>query len=308
MPKSQITLKKKLRPVELEDISVFILGIESRFRGQLVVDFLKTNQMDPTIVWGMEPYIFSEELISRMANQKQANFLIGRNLTLGEISCSLGHLEMYERFLLTGRPLGLFLEDDVIVDESLIEFLRNFYDNGSAQLINLAGYLNKNLMPTPFPISLTRKDFGARSQGEVLRCLRYPFCAYGYLMNREAAQIAVTAMRGKKINSQADFPFSWRTLVEFYITLLPIVKHAENQSLLDNDRAQVEPANVTRDKLSHRLLTLRRLNPYRVFQGKRLGLSGRALFKETYSNYFLSKYFPKSILTNHPAEKFDSHT
>ncbi len=294
--------------MKIENLAAFVLGIESHFRGEEVVDFLRKKDIETCVVWGMEARTFGEDLITRLANQDQARFLIGRDLTVGEISCSLGHLEMYERFLLTGRPVGLFLEDDVVVDFELIDFLNGFVDVGDPLIVSLAGYLNKNLMPTPFPISLTRKNFGQRSPIDVLRCLRYPFCAYGYLMTRAAAQIAVTAMRGKKINSQADFPFSWRTQVDFYLSLSPIVKHKENQSLLDRDRQVVELPTVIRGKFSHRLRTLRRLSPIRVYRGMRLGLSGRALFTETYVFYLLSKFFPKSILDNQKLMKLDSQS
>ena len=65
----------------------------------------------------------SPEEISATYSPKQALALNGRELTRGEIGCSLSHLRLYQRQIDLGHEEVVILEDDVVVDPRLLEIL-----------------------------------------------------------------------------------------------------------------------------------------------------------------------------------------
>ncbi|WP_416776576.1 glycosyltransferase family 25 protein [Xenorhabdus budapestensis] len=60
-------------------------------------------------------------------------------LTLGEVGCSMSHINVYKRMIDSSIPVALVLEDDVLFNESLITILSSL-DNHFF-LLNLKPYV-----------------------------------------------------------------------------------------------------------------------------------------------------------------------
>jgi glycosyl transferase family 25 len=105
------------------DVYIAILGLKANFRGEDLVQKVKALGITPEIIWGIPVAEIGIERLSNYANQEQARYITGRNLTVQEISCALGHLEMYESFLNSGKRFALFLEEDADFDHTIESIL-----------------------------------------------------------------------------------------------------------------------------------------------------------------------------------------
>ena len=122
----------------------------------------------------------SPEEMSRLYSPSQAIALIGRELTPGEIGCSLSHLRLYQRQVDEGHEEVLILEDDVIIDAALLEILRRRDAMPADREIVLCHRLN----------SLQVSYWRSRPIDERYRCVRFAVVAdgaRGYLLRRSGA-------------------------------------------------------------------------------------------------------------------------
>jgi glycosyl transferase family 25 len=275
----------------IQELYVGILGLKSNFRGERLVNKVKALGITPEVTWGIPVAEIGVDRLLNYVNQEQARYISGRALTLQEISCALGHLEMYESFLISDKQFALFLEDDADFDGKLIELLKIDFSQKKPAVLQLAGYFSDKTMPFPFPVVFPKHREMFRHTSGILRCVRYPVGAFGYLMNRSAALKAVHLMRGRKINSPADFPFSWRTIIPFYITTEEIVWHNSTESNIESERSALEWEKGLPSKFERRLKLISSLSPIFLLRGKRLGLSGNAIIREKIFYYLISKYY-----------------
>lgn len=280
--------------MKLENVYVAVLGLRSNFRGEGLVQKIEVLGIIPEIIWGIPVAEIGIERMLNYANQEQANYITGRDLTVQEISCALGHLEMYESFLNSGKEVGLFLEEDADFDEGIESILGIEYPRNQAAILQIGGYLDPQLLPRPFPATFPRFGEAFRNVEGVLRCLQYPVYAHGYLMNRSAALEAVHLMRSRKINSPADFPFVWRSSIPFYITVKQIVWQRETPSSIEGNRSALEVNRAVSGVLERRIRRIGTLNPMYLYRGWKLGLSGRAVVREKFFYYLLSRLYPWS--------------
>jgi len=275
-----------------QEIFVGILGLESNFRGTELVRKVEALGITPEVIWGIPVAEIGIERLLNFANQKQAFFISGRELTVQEISCALGHLELYESFLSSGKQFALFMEDDADFDEKIEEIFGINYPLEKPVVLQISGYLDPQLLPKPFPATFPKIGEAFRHDPGILRCLQYPIYAHGYVMNRAAALEAVHLMRSRKINSQADFPFAWRSSTPIYITINQIVWQRNCSSAIESNRSVLELKKGKSSKNVRRLKQIWVLSPIYLMRGRRLGLSGKAVVREKIFYYFLSKFYP----------------
>jgi GR25 family glycosyltransferase involved in LPS biosynthesis len=277
--------------MKMQDLNAYVLGLEEKFRGNQLLDDLAKNDVTFEVVYGISQKEVPKELFDQYVDQKRAKFLQGRELTFGEFSCALGHLEMIERFLDSNLRLGLFLEDDAIIDFGAVEnILAQVIETDRPFVLQLGGYFDSRLRPSPFPVHHLSRDQIFQKNIYVMRCLRYPTYAHGYLLSRNAAEFIVKSMRARKIDSPADFPFAWRNRIPFYISILPAIRQAQGESFLQEERNQLESLIKRPHKISRRFTVIYNHTLLPVIYGKKLGLSGRDLFIERIVNYWLQKF------------------
>jgi glycosyl transferase family 25 len=106
--------------------------------------------------------------------------LIGRELTSGEIGCSLSHLRLYRRQVDEGLDEVVILEDDAVVDPAFVEILsRREALPADGELITFYA--------SPARISY----WGARAVDPRHRCVKFASIAYGtvgYLLRVSGAR------------------------------------------------------------------------------------------------------------------------
>jgi GR25 family glycosyltransferase involved in LPS biosynthesis len=264
-------------------VPFFILGVRSNYRGNPLEAQLKNLGIDFKNIWGLEVSDFDAEFLESLMDNRKSKFLRGRSLTYGELSCSLGHLEMYEEFLLTGQNWGFFLEDDTTLNPSfdVHKLIKSLPDNLPPSIVSLANSSNEEFAPRPFPF--LEKRLILADSIEFRQCGVAPVGAYAYLMNRRAAQVAVHELRSRRVYSAADFPFQFRNLVDFFVSRFDFMVTGTQPSLLDEARValtQGESYKRWRNNLSRRLRVLLDYSGVGILTAKYLGLSGRAYVNE----------------------------
>ena len=277
-----------------KDIYVAILGLKANFRGEELVQKVEALGITPEVIWGIPVEEIGIERLLNYANQEQARYITGRNLTVQEISCALGHLEMYESFLNSGKKIALFLEEDADFDHTLESILDIEYPENELAILQIGGYLDSHLLPKPFPATFPKAGEPFRTIQGILRCLQYPVYAHGYLMNRAAALEAVHLMRSRKINTPADFPFAWRSSIPFYITVRQFVWQREGSSSIEGNRSVLEKNRRVSSNFERRIKRIASISPLHLYRGRKLGLSGRSVLREKLFYYLLSRYYSDS--------------
>jgi len=145
--------------------------------------------------------------------------LHGRLMSPAEVGCTLSHVKAYEAFIASGEQRALFIEDDVIGDDSCIKFAfetaRELPLNGVllcgcqdglparfsafGKRIRDARNLSAERLPTP----INGKD---RSLFAVLPRSYGAICSTAaYVLTREAAQKLLDTHKGTLSTTNADF-------------------------------------------------------------------------------------------------------
>ena len=264
-------------------VPLFVLGVRSNYRGKLLESQLQNLGLQYKNIWGIEISDFDTQFLESMLDSRKSKFLRGRRLTHGELSCSLGHLEMYEEFLLTHKQWGFFLEDDISLnpDFDLLNLINSLPDELPPTIVTLASSASKNFAPRPFPF-LERRLLFSKSI-EFRQCAVAPVGAYAYFMNRPAAQIATHELRSRRVFSVADFPFQFRNKVDFFASQLEFVATGNEASLLEAERGALPKRDrhmAWRKNLNRRFRVLFDYSGLGLVMAKYLGLSGRDYFKE----------------------------
>ena len=245
---------------------------------------LRSFQFDFKVVWGLEVSEFSNSFLDSMLDQSKSELTLGRKMSYGELSCALGHLEMYENFILTGKPWGLFLEDDSKILPGIQDVLLELPNEPSPSIILLMSYLGTdwrsvNVYPFPF----VKHELKLTDTIKFIKCATHPVGAYAYLMNRSAALVAVHHLRGRKIYSPADFPFQYRNKINFFASNNDYVVHGDHTSALEEGRRNIlnmNVASILQKNLSRRLHVLWNYSGLGLIHAIYLGVSGRDYLSE----------------------------
>lgn len=217
-------------------VSSFRLGLPERFRASLMEDYLISRGVSTTRVMAPDPRILRRGRRDLIYSSRRTRGLLGRDLTDGEISASIGHRRMLRHFLRSDSQWGLFLEDDAEPKADLGSLIRNLPSSANAPMfIDLFGtgddrYANRDQMD----------DFIVFGQRMFVR--RFPgLIACGYILNKPAGEILYSRIRRRPIASPADWPPEWLGACRFLEVAKPLVMHppANFGSLLQADRSKV---------------------------------------------------------------------
>lgn len=273
-------------------VEILILSLRRNFRGNELLQQLRSLQFDFKIIWGLEVSEFSNSFLDSMLDQSKSKLILGRKMSYGELSCALGHLEMYENFILTGKPWGLFLEDDAKILPGIEDVLLKLPNELSPSIILLMSCLSADFRSfNPYPFPFLKHELKLTDSMKFRRCATHPVGAYAYLMNRSAALVAVHHLRGRKIFSPADFPFQFRNLVSFYVSKSEYALPGNSTSLLEEGRSNIQNMNTPNNLqkiLTRRVRMLWDYSGLGLIHAKCLGLSVRAYFSDAV--IFRSRY------------------
>jgi len=221
------------------DINTYIIGVPGRYRGlnlekNLIsekIKFFKIAGIDGSTM-GTSDYL--EETLPHISKR-----FLGRVLTKGEVCCALAHEKAYESFLQGATEWALILEDDCELNPRLTNFTLDSQVNTSApiiiQLYGSALYA-KQVARWPWMSGKILREVKTKELLRIKHFWELPQGTYGYLINREAARLAVSSMRDTKHVTTADWPAQWREKVTFLVTRDPFVSTNDSSSLLDAER------------------------------------------------------------------------
>lgn len=190
---------------------VWILGQKTNYRGENLERQLKFYNILYSNFWThSEDKTYLKQLSIKELNFQ--TFQYGRQLLENEISCSLGHIGIYETFLRTNYDWALILEDDAVVNLGLNVFLDNLKQHTEPVVIHLdssvpGSYVNET--------SSFFSKFGI-SGFKIKKLLELPPGAYGYVINHRAVELMNFAA-SKRLLSVADFPYLWPPPFKYYV-------------------------------------------------------------------------------------------
>lgn len=203
MDRAKIPIKQKTR--FMLNMLPLIIGLEDRFRGRELETQLLTQGLQAERVAGV---LLSElpEAENVYADQATARVLLRRNLTAGEIGCSLAHRAAYQRLLSSDCNFGLIFEDDARLQSPLqLDEITTHLESEEPRLILLdwnPGWTIVTGKKTSASSSIYYTDFA-------------PIDARGYALNRAAARILL--QDGARVSYVADWPAQVAVNVKFSV-------------------------------------------------------------------------------------------
>lgn len=234
-----ITKDDETQPVPL--VCAFILGVERAFRGTELFGQVLKLIPNTFVHFGIDAKAERDFLRSRVS-QFKCFLNHGRKLTLGEVACFIGHHEIYRKFLNTPSQWCLVLEDDAVIRDLPTDLIHDLIQVDRPIIVNLFSenyYTQKNL--TKIIYTNDRKTL------TFTKFLKPGTMCIGYLINRNAAEIALSRMKGRKITSTTDWPMRWKYQVEFYQTRTIMIDSAELTSLIgESERRVINVPSVLR--------------------------------------------------------------
>lgn len=179
------------------------------------MEFFRDLSIAPTVVFGVDGRVSSNNLTSYTASRNRMNLIMGRQVSPAEVAVVLGHRMIYDKFLETGSEWAMVLEDDSFPTENFDLTSVDLVSVSSPVIVDLSGIegliSNYDVFPTlilrPQNLSCSGRDF------IVYYTLGNTFGTWAYLINRKAAELAVQNL--DLIDSTADWPYSWRSRVQF---------------------------------------------------------------------------------------------
>lgn len=235
-------------------MNIYILGLEDGFRGSGLKSLAQSDLDNVDIIWGQDSRKdhcrFSR---IQLTLQKHLN---GRRISLGEYYCAKGHDLIYRRFLQSESEWALILEEDVTAAKNLDE-IRMLVKNFSAPSIIHLGGISQVLNNSPNETFWVRRIFTVASphgnDHVIAQVKGNVFGAYAYLINRTAAMIAVDGNERLKQPQLADWPATWRSKVNFYLTK-EMYFHVELQnSLIKEERDEYSRSSNRFSSFSERI-------------------------------------------------------
>lgn len=142
---------------------------------------LKILGVEHEIVEAVDGREVAPDELERCYSPSGARTLVRRELTPGEIGCSLSHLRLYQRQVDEGHEEVLILEDDIVIEPSTLRILAN-----------------RDVLPPDWELVLFHRlndplvsHWGSRRIGDGFRCVKFASFAdgtQGYLLRLSGAR------------------------------------------------------------------------------------------------------------------------
>jgi len=220
-------------------LQIYILGVEARFRGGQLIKKIQSDGYSCEIVWGEDARDRTRELsrVSRCLSK----FVNNREISIGEYCCAIGHQRILKTFLNSGQSWALILEEDanILEDISLIEELTK--DRKEPTILHLAGidHILRSTQEETFWLREAHSEKLTRGDIVLFRVVGNAYGAFGFLINRDAAKIAVAGNSRLKFPQLADWPSTWRYRINFFLTDKPFISVETSGSELVGDRSKL---------------------------------------------------------------------
>ena len=198
-----------------DSFPIYVINLErSQDRRARITHQLEKLGLQYTLFSAVDGKSLSEEELSRDYDPITTLAVMGRQLSLGEIGCSLSHIGVYRDLIESKAPYALILEDDAELAETLPKALAALaqvlspQDNRVYLLNQVHRYTLWNHKKLP-------------SVGKLCPIIE-SYCANGYVVTRKSAEILLQNLY--PVNQVAD---NWNTLLKLrtlkIVGLIPYV-------------------------------------------------------------------------------------
>ncbi len=230
----------------MDKFPVYILGLRNRYRGKNLEEALKSYGIGYEIYWGIDGTVSSDSNHIPKGINLVSRFLSRPNMSIGELCCAQGHLNIYRKFIETGADWALVFEDDAVLTSdphSVIEDLDRFPNSSLLTLHSLS-----------IGSEIRIKGLGIKDIHNFTRNLEPHVTATGYLISRKAAIRTIKRVTSGQITSRADWPIEMFPGIAFFHSNTPIVFHnpAEDLSTI-GDRLPENSSEFGYQLLMHRI-------------------------------------------------------
>jgi hypothetical protein len=217
-------------------LHIYILGVKARFRGENLIEAIKGSGHTFEIVWGEDAQnrprtlSFLARSLSRIYNK--------REISVGEYCCFMGHQRILSNFLASGNEWALILEEDATLMKDISLIARLTEGKNGPTILHLAGidFILSSSKEETFWVRGIEVEYQNDVEIILYRVIGNVFGAFGFLINREAAKIAVKGNSRLKFPQTSDWPSTWRYKVKFLLTDLCFVSVETAGSELEKSR------------------------------------------------------------------------
>ena len=226
-------------------MEIYILGLESEFRGTRLVNYFQSISILPKVVFGIDGRVNSGELKKYSASKSRMKLIMDRHLTSAEVAVALGHRLIYKKFLESGSEWAIILEDDSFPTENFNLDKIPLMNVTSPLIVDLSGIESLVQNYESFPCLILGAQNLSSSERDfiVYQTLGNTFGCWAYLINRKAAEIAIDNF--DLVDSAVDWPHSWRDKIHFARPEKCQFSVDLEGSLVDEGRAQELAAGGT---------------------------------------------------------------
>ena len=181
------------------DIPVYLINLAwARERRDRMEDHLKDIGISYELVTATDGN-FLNEYDNLRYNMNENSPYLSRLLTAGERGCAISHRNVYEMILQKKQDYALILEDDAVITDDALTFLRNIKDIPIEWNLIYLGYYVHTLGDPFFkkylyPLSLwknRRLNFLNSADYRIGKFILRPRGAFGYIITRKAARMVL---------------------------------------------------------------------------------------------------------------------
>lgn len=181
--------------------------------------------------------------------------LIGRELSKGEVGCTLSHMKIYKDIIENTLEYALILEDDAVFDERLLDFLNKFEKPKIVWDVLLVGYHNccdhKNFHLELGPVVLQFNNY------KIAKNIDIACGTYAYLVSCTGALNLLE--KNKQIVVPIDAITGDSNLVNSFVLIPPIIKVSEKfdkNTPLEKDRTALRKLYAKRERIVNAMIAL----------------------------------------------------
>lgn len=268
-------------------MEVVVLGVRRQFRGESLLRDLHEKHLLPRVIDGLDARSLPPNLIDLLSNVKPAQILGFPALSIPEISCSAGHLYLYQWAYFKGVDWLLVLEDDVTLlknPNSLLDCLSKIDGPVLVSLQQPQRSSSKNGFSAR-EVRIKERDPKCESLQRILEP-RLQTCSY--LIN--FAAVKKLYERNKKISVafRADWPITIYPGIKFFVTKEPYFSHPESreESLIFHSRKSSSSTIIMSNNLASK--AIRKIQKASGVTSLRLKLHGVPFVSAFYFTIVLS--------------------
>jgi len=219
-------------------MKTFIINLDKdTYKKIIIEDLCKKHALDYEFITAIYGFQLKDDYIHSITNKQESITKIRRELSKGEIGCTLSHLQIFNKIINNNLEYALILEDDAYFDEKLLFFLNNF--NGFLEdwdCILLGYYIGKDDLhyKIKFMDEIKSGNFIYRKSLDLLHG------THGYIVSKKGAEKLL------KYNSKITLPIDSYTgnpkLINQFCVYPPIInvnKQLDINTELEKDRKRL---------------------------------------------------------------------